>query len=284
MLIALTMTACSLTAPDPTPLVITATPLVTSTLAITATAVPQLATRPPTVTPTPTNAPCTTRDDWFVYTVSAGDTLAGIALRAGVSVDQLSLANCIEPDTALNADEGVRVPVAVLPPAAPTENSACAVQWFFVFRTGESEITVSCPESLVQVEAIGQDFEGGRMLRFLSTPVDSSAVVYVIYNNGFWEVYPDTWDATQPASDDTLVPPRHRIQPTESFGKVWRENAAVRTGLGWAYSPPIPFTGRMQFPEGRTDYWYLDYGSARLALRLVRSDVAPNPWKIVGEF
>ena len=278
MLIALLMTACSLTTPDPTP-------LVTSTVSITATSVPQLATRAPTLTPTPTNAPCTPRDDWFVYTLSAGDTLNGIALRAGTSVEQLSLANCIEPDTPLNADEGVRVPIALLPPDSSAVNAACPEQWFFSFRAGESEITVSCPDPVLLLDAIGQDFEGGRMLRYPPSPVNTTAAIYIIYNNGFWEVYPDQWDASQPASDPSLTPPRHRVQPLEGFGQVWRENPGVRAALGWAYSTPITFVGRMQFPSnGRIDYWYMDYGSARLALRLSKSEIAPNPWEIVGEY
>ncbi|MDX2163758.1 MAG: LysM peptidoglycan-binding domain-containing protein [bacterium] len=291
----LCIAACSLTAPEPGPILVTVTPPPVTATGETATPVPQLATRPPTNTPLPTDLPCTPRDDWFVYTVSAGDTLTGIAMRAGAAADALALANCIDPDTPLNASEGVRVPVAILPPPTPTENADCPERWFFVFRPGKSEVTASCADPVIGVEASGQDFEGGRMLRY--APIASinqggapgsgglsGAVIFVLYHNGFWEEYPDTWDASQPAIDDAISAPPGRVQPSEGFGRVWRENPQVRAALGWAYSAPISFSGRAQFPARRLDYWYLDYGSARLAVRMTRSDVAPNPWEIAGEY
>lgn len=48
-----------------------------------------------TMTPTPEGA-CTPRADWTAqYRIQAGDTLSGIAGRAGVSLDELARANCI---------------------------------------------------------------------------------------------------------------------------------------------------------------------------------------------
>ncbi|MFN8529542.1 MAG: LysM domain-containing protein [Anaerolineae bacterium] len=284
LLLLIPLIACSLTVPEPTPIVVTATP--PPPIAITATAVPQLATRAPTDTPFPTDAPCVPRDDWFVYTVSAGDTLSGIALRAGTSVEALSLANCIKPNTALNPEEGVRVPLAILPPDAATNAPGCTDSWFFVFTPGRSEVTVSCPDPVIPMDALGQDFEGGRMLRYPPIPgtSDTQTLIYVLYNNGFWEAYPDTWDSSQPASDETITPPRDRTQPVEAFGSVWRENPTVRAALGWAYAPAASFSGRVQFPTDRTDYWYMEYGTGRLAVRLTRSDVAPNPWETAGTY
>ncbi|GEM_PF-840926 len=287
LLVMCLLSACSLTAPsDAAPTYVTVTPASTATQVSTATLVPQLATRPPTETPLPTDLPCMPRDDWFVYTVNSGDSLAGIALRAGAAASAVADANCIDTDIALNAGEGVRVPVALLPPAPPPENAACVDRWFFTFRTNKNEITIACPNPILTIDALGQDFQGGRMIRMVSNPTSNepTPLIFVIFNNGFWQSFPDTWDASQPARDETIVPPDGLLQPIESMGKIWRENPSVRTALGWAYTLATPFTGRVQFPQNRNDYWYLDYGTARLALRLTRSGVAPNGWEIVGEY
>lgn len=273
--------ACTLNAPEPTPRVVTTTPLPTLPPFNTAT----IATRAPTDVPVIV-PPCTPQEDWFAYTIESGDTLAGIALRAHSSVPALADANCIREDTALQAGQGVRVPIAVLPPEPATANANCEIQWFFVFRAGENDFTRTCPSATVQLEALGQDFEGGRIYRYAALPNanDTRAVLYVIYNNGFWESYPDTWDESQPSYDTTVTVPDERVQPIDSIGKLWRENPTLRAALGWAYTPQMPFTGRVQFPSNRSDYWYIDHGTARLVLRLSVSQFAPDAWEIVGEY
>ncbi len=274
--------ACSLSTPaeTPPPIIVTTTPIGGGTPLPSPTPVSILATRPPTEIPVIATQ-CVPRQDWFIYTVTQGDTLPGIALRAETSVAALANANCLSADTPLQAGGGVRVPVALLPPEPPTPNPDCGDQWFFVFRAGESEITNACPSPVITLDVIGQDFEGGRVYRY---PTADGALIYVMYNNGFWQAFPDTWDASQPVLDDTLTPPVNRVQPVEGIGKLWRENVQVQTALGWAYAPAAPFTGRIQYPQGRTDYWYIDHGTARLVLRMFASDYAPNPWQIVGEY
>lgn len=278
---------CSLTAPDenaPAPTYITVTPEPTRTPVPTATIIAQSSATTPT--PFPEGPPCAPRDDWFVYTVEQGDSLAGIALRAGTSVLAITLANCIDADTPLNAGEGVRVPIALLPPAVPTENASCIERWFFIFRAGKTEVSNACPAPVNTLDATGQDFEGGRMIRLPANPLDGQGVstILVLFNNGFWELYPDVWDATQPANDPALMPPIGLLQPVENFGKIWREQPDVRAALGWAYTPAVPYSARIQYAQDQRAYWYLDYGTARLAVRLVESDVAPNGWEIVGEY
>ncbi len=77
----------------------------------------------------PTGA-CTPRTDWtFIYTIVQGDTLGGIAGRAGVPLQELATGNCILNPAAIRAGETLRVPRAVAPPpvAVPTSTPIPAV-------------------------------------------------------------------------------------------------------------------------------------------------------------
>ncbi len=72
----------------------------------------------PTLTPSPVI--CTPRTDWlFLYTVYPGDTLSGIAQRAGVSTATLASGNCIVDVNHILAGQVLRVPRDV-PPPPPT--------------------------------------------------------------------------------------------------------------------------------------------------------------------
>lgn len=51
-----------------------------------------------------------------------------------------------------------------------------------------------------------------------------------------WQVFPDRWYEGQPASGGE-TPPAGLVEPVRGFGKVWRENPAVRQALGWATAP-----------------------------------------------
>jgi LysM repeat protein len=103
--------------PSPTP---TATATVTATPTVTASAtatVTHTATVPPVPTATATQEPTATAtitptvtldvlEDVFVYIVQAGDTLAGIAARFGVTVEDLVLLNDLEdPDFIFEGQE-----------------------------------------------------------------------------------------------------------------------------------------------------------------------------------
>ncbi len=69
---------------------------------------------------TSTPAACTPRADWtFRYTVRVGDTLSGIAQRAGVTTSVLADGNCIVDVNHILAGQVLRVPRDV-PPPPPT--------------------------------------------------------------------------------------------------------------------------------------------------------------------
>ncbi len=62
---------------------------------------------------------CTPRTDWtFNYRIAPGDTLGGIAGRAGIPLQELAAGNCIINPAAILAGQTIRVPRAVSPPPA----------------------------------------------------------------------------------------------------------------------------------------------------------------------
>ncbi len=247
-------------------------------------------------TPQPTSAPaCTPRTAWPTLTVSPGDTLFGIALRVGSTVDELVAANCLGNANTITVGQRLYVPNVPPPPpvATATPQPSCAFSWFFALEPGTRDPLGTCPEPVVSVSAAGQDFEGGRALWYAAPPgsTDPRGTIYIIYNNGYWETYPDVWESGMPESDPSLVPPPGRYQPIRGIGQVWRDHASVRNQLGWAYEPEQAFTGRSQEPSGddatwagRIRYWYLDHGKWGIALRLYSVDMGPNTWEVAGRY
>jgi len=78
--------------------------------------------------------------------------------------------------------------------------------------------------------AAAQRFERGLMIYVATTP----PVIYVVYNNGRWSQYADTFiEGTDPISGGEMAP-SGLFEPIRGFGKVWRASADVRGGLGWA--------------------------------------------------
>lgn len=286
--------ACSLSTGDEQP--VTPTAFVTPIGSVpTATGQPVFTPQPtafvtpfPTLTPLPTSAPtCVPRTDWPTVVVQAGDTLFGLALWTGTTVDQLALANCLSNPNAIAAGQVLRVPR--VPPARPTVMPptlppGCANAWFFVFEPGKRLSSDTCPAPMIRVEAFGQDFEGGRVYYYGPIGTDPRGTIYVIYNNGFWETYPDTFLPGDPVPAQP-APPAGRFAPIEQIGKVWREAPGVRDTLGWALEPEQTFTGRMQsLPLPGPSYFYVDHGKWGVVLRLYPVDMGPNTWEVAGRY
>jgi hypothetical protein len=170
----------------------------------------------------------------------------------------------------------------------------CAANWFFTFDNAHLSLGSFCPQPALTLEAFGQDFQGGRALLYApdpSYPADQRWTVYVIYNDGEWVTFPDTWDASQPIDDPSLPVTKGLLQPIRSIGKVWRENAEVHDRLGFAYEPESKFTGRMQLystqpgqPQGDSHFAFLDHGKWGVVLWLNSVDMGPNKWEVAGTY
>lgn len=245
-------------------------------------------------------AGCTPRTDWPTMVIANGDTLSGIAAETGVSVTDLVNANCLTDASSIMSGQTLRVPV--VPSGASsgntsgTDNSGNGLDngqaggasaanncqgndsWFFTFAFGASDS--GCPGPVTTVNAVGQNFRGGRIYRYDAVPGEQQALIYVIYNDLTWTAYPDTWDPSQPADDPSITPPQGWYKPTGALGKLWREQPGVRAKLGWAYGPEDTFQGRIQ-TSSIPGYTYVDHGFRKVVLQL--SQVAKT-WRVVGYY
>ncbi len=93
------------------------------------------------------------------------------------------------------------------------------------------------------VKTAYEDFQGGRMLYFYANDGDKG--IYVLYNDGTYQVYADSWREGD-AVNSGLTPPGGLYEPIRGFGKVWREGAGVRQRLGWASNQEVGGTGARQ--------------------------------------
>jgi len=257
-----------------------------------ATATP-IPTAQPTAAPVGTIPGCTPYSWWPTITVQPGDTLFGIALQVGSTVAELKQANCLSDVDTIIAGQTLYVPNSPIVAPTPVPEPNCAYQWFFTFDDGRQDPLGACPGPVITVAAVGQDFEGGRVLRYNPLPGSSDlrATIYVIYNDGTWESYPDTWQTGDLTYDPSITPPVDRFQPAHSIGKVWREFPSVQQRLGWAYEPQQDFTGRTQEPAvdpstwtATNRYWYLDHGKWGVVLRLYSINNGPNTWEVAGRY
>ena len=79
--------------------------------------------------------------------------------------------------------------------------------------------------------------------------------LYVLNSNGTWQGYDDTWTSAEPEWDASITPPWGLYQPKRGFGKVWRDNSSVRSGLGWATTEERGFHGSIQRFEHGMMLW-----------------------------
>ncbi len=79
--------------------------------------------------------------------------------------------------------------------------------------------------------------------------------IYVLYRNGTWTSFPNTWTVGMPEFDPSIIAPPGYYQPIRGFGKVWREQGAVRNSLGWATTQERGFFGSVQPFTGGTMLW-----------------------------
>ncbi|NDJ78508.1 MAG: hypothetical protein GYB65_19840 [Chloroflexi bacterium] len=110
-------------------------------------------------------------------------------------------------------------------------------------------------DTVAQVQMAEQVFEHGRMFWFRH-----NRQIWVMQantddpNSGNWFCYFDTFEEGQAEFDPDLIPPtdttEQLYQPRRGFGKLWRENAQIQNGLGWATTPEFELTSDYVYVPG----------------------------------
>lgn len=101
------------------------------------------------------------------------------------------------------------------------------------------------------VQIAEQVFETGRMIW-----LRHSRQIWVMQaspddpNAGDWFCYNDTFEEGEPEIDSSLIPPQNMYQPRRGFGKLWRNHAEIRDGLGWAITPEFELTSNYTYIAG----------------------------------
>lgn len=104
---------------------------------------------PETLTPTPdsTTPACTVRADWTAsYSVEPGDTLFRISLRAGVSLSELQIGNCISDTNQIEVGQVLRAPLPVSTSTpVPLDQTLTAISSFTPTATSASPTQTFTP-------------------------------------------------------------------------------------------------------------------------------------------
>jgi len=142
-----------------------------------------------------------------------------------------------------------------------------------------------CPSAEpTSTQAAEQRFEKGRMLWLKELHYRSetaSGVILAFYDDGSWARFDDTWREGDPEADPAIVAPAGRLQPIRGFGKVWREHAEVRAGLGWALEPERAFTATWQ-PQMRESLPGVEYVRTLEGQVIEYTGMAEGVWRAVA--
>ncbi len=106
-----------------------------------------------------------------------------------------------------------------------------------------------------------QPFQRG----FVLWELDGERRIYVRYDtNETWEWFANTWEPGMPATiDDPALQPTEigLLMPERGIGKLWAENEAVRSALGWATAEAVRIDGMQQTFDGGYLFYRNDNGS-----------------------
>lgn len=143
------------------------------------------------------------------------------------------------------------------PPTQPGDGgAACSIQpqlgfgnvWY---RNPSVSQKLGCPAAPEQGFSGAQEaFHSGFVIA-----ADTTGAIYVMYNNGTWQQFHNTWTSSDPVYNPGLIPPAGWCQPEYGIGKVWRNEDNVSQRLGWARSPAQSVTGSLQQYQGGLMLW-----------------------------
>lgn len=116
-------------------------------------------------------------------------------------------------------------------------------------------VSGSCPKTQQNIQLAYQPFERGFMVWRGDTKQ-----IYVLFNNGTYEIFTDTWSSGEYLGE---TPPSGFYHPQRGFGKLWTDIPYVRSGLGWATAIE---TGYTTIVEGY-DVWLQTFWSRDIYFR-----------------
>jgi hypothetical protein len=140
----------------------------------------------------------------------------------------------------------------------------------------------TCSGEQAMVSAV-QRFERGSMIWVNRPTWEGTQWVYVLFSDGTYQRFVDTFRDGDPESDPSIVPPEGLYQPIRGFGKVWREGtgAQVRERLGWATEPEQGGDGAWQSFERGLMFWI---GPVDRIFVIYGYDLSWNPIRTYREF
>ncbi len=123
-------------------------------------------------------------------------------------------------------------------------------------RDAQVSAALGCPQSQpVAISSAIEPFERGSMLWASALADQPVKTIYVLYANGSYQRYPDTWQDGVDPSDTGVSAPSGRFAPIRGFGKVWHSNPAVQHGLGFALRLDAGTSGEIErFARGEMLY------------------------------
>lgn len=122
---------------------------------------------------------------------------------------------------------GARAPNGVLAKAYVTVGVICSYDEYIAPR---------CPLTQDHPWAAHEPFERGHMIWRSDT-----REIYVLYDEGGYETYPDTWQEGDPVVIAGTPPPGF-YAPVRGFGSLYASQPQVRERLGWATAPEAGYT------------------------------------------
>lgn len=112
----------------------------------------------------------------------------------------------------------------------------------------------STPPDAWAIQTAFQPYENGLMIWISQLGWEPQKMVYVLFDDGTYQRYVDTWQDGMPESGGE-TPPDGFLEPVRGFGKVWREQPGVRERLGWALQIENGGAGQIQrFAGGEMVY------------------------------
>ncbi len=116
-------------------------------------------------------------------------------------------------------------------------DGSLATIWEAFVKTRD-ELGWAKTELSTNISAAFQPFERGAMLWN-----GDSQMITVLYDDGTYQQFKDTFEEGDQEFDPSLTPPGGALQPIRGFGEVWRENQTVRNGIGWALTKESGYNG-----------------------------------------